>query len=650
MAGMIMFVTIFLVLLLFMLLRPKFGAVLEDCSSVECQRAQSYLDQLLDDAAPPCEDFYGHVCNKWTADRYRTGTNLVEYSVRELFNKVHWNLLDHVTRRPTTDHDVLERFYELCDDFLKFSRPTLGNTLTPLRIYADIIGLSNFTAVLQRLIELSLSRGIDVIFGVDLVRFEDDVFLRLSRGKSLAEKLGEPEHSANLSTYLRRLLQEIPNAPANGEDFNLKTLVDVDRMVLSYTKAASAVAKYDINSLGVLSEFLSAQGWRDSVNAYLPKGREVDDRSNILASDISAIRKVIHFFEDMAGYKLFYLYVNILVEVARFDYQRLCCNNSSNEITRFCLNASQSVLTGTWANDFAAYSPEPIQEKNATLLFELIMSAADQEPLDWMDGPDKDAAIEILNRVLIYPTYSSTTRSILKGTYYATANFSNDFPSVYMKLKALNKKSVLEHPLREDEAYKNQLILEGNVVFSRRLGSIVVPVAMNTAHIAYAGSVPLHFNMGTLGALLARELSRAIFPQGDSTVTWGERTWIRLDDFIFCVNEIANIALNLTLERTQDASRELFLWSRGARLAYGGLKQALQKHIGARNWSAYWKNAQKTFFRRFCLLSCNSDQTPRPLTPRAQCLLPLANMDEFAGAFDCKELSRMHVPQKCAAL
>ncbi|XP_070383324.1 uncharacterized protein [Dermacentor albipictus] len=73
----------------------------------------------------------------------------------------------------------------------------------------------------------------------------------------------------------------------------------------------------------------------------------------------------------------------------------------------------------------------------------------------------------------------------------------------------------------------------------------------------------------------------------------------------------------------------MYLQAFSLRLAYEGLLASFGQEALTDESRMLWPEAQKTFFMRFCLLSCNSDQKPNPLSPRAGCLLPLHAMPEF---------------------
>ncbi|XP_065284449.1 uncharacterized protein [Dermacentor albipictus] len=93
---------------------------------------------------------------------------------------------------------------------------------------------------------------------------------------------------------------------------------------------------------------------------------------------------------------------------------------------------------------------------------------------------------------------------------------------------------------------------------------------------------------------------------------------------------------------------EMVLRAQGLRLAYDALVASYGRSAAGRDFRKQWPEAQAAFFARFCLLSCDADQSPSPLSPRASCLLPLHNMPEFGAAFGCTSREEF-VAQQCLA-
>ncbi|KAH7966444.1 hypothetical protein HPB49_016390 [Dermacentor silvarum] len=141
---------------------------------------------------------------------------------------------------------------------------------------------------------------------------------------------------------------------------------------------------------------------------------------------------------------------------------------------------------------------------------------------------------------------------------------------------------------------------------------------------------------------------------------WGRSSQMSLETRVAflryheCVDSLARGATNISLERPQDnQAPEYYFWLHGARTAYAALSASYAAERSSANWNTFWRAAQRTFFRRLCLLSCRPQHdTPdehhshdpafvnlrSPAVPaRASCMLPLLNMPEFVEAFECSQ-------------
>ncbi|XP_077512036.1 uncharacterized protein LOC144122968 [Amblyomma americanum] len=150
---------------------------------------------------------------------------------------------------------------------------------------------------------------------------------------------------------------------------------------------------------------------------------------------------------------------------------------------------------------------------------------------------------------------------------------------------------------------------------------------------------------------MARELLRAAV-QSSTPALWTTQEQVAFLRYDQCVNALALRAMNVSIERPRDKETpEYYFWLQGARTAYDALSASYAAERRASNWHSFWLAAQRTFFRRMCLLSCRpqlelplpEDQKPEPVNfksgaavpARVTCLLPLLNMPEFSAAFEC---------------
>ncbi|KAL1425140.1 hypothetical protein MTO96_019486 [Rhipicephalus appendiculatus] len=239
-----------------------------------------------------------------------------------------------------------------------------------------------------------------------------------------------------------------------------------------------------------------------------------------------------------------------------------------------------------------------------------------------------------------------------------------------MELREARQNRFLEDPpwLRvgtDDYGSDDSFFFESQVVYDVVSNSLKVPEAVRREPILYTEDVPLEFALGTLGMLMARELLRAAVPNrnaffvdesgaADTLGGVGPPSSVAFLRYDQCVDSLARGAMNITLERPQDNQvPEYYFWLQGARTAYAALSASYAAERRAANWDTIWRDAQRTFFRRLCLLSCRPQyDTPEdrksvdsltggqrsPGVPaRVSCLLPLLNMPEFIEAFECSQ-------------
>ncbi|KAH7969522.1 hypothetical protein HPB52_019266 [Rhipicephalus sanguineus] len=216
---------------------------------------------------------------------------------------------------------------------------------------------------------------------------------------------------------------------------------------------------------------------------------------------------------------------------------------------------------------------------------------------------------------------------------------------VFWSLRISRRAESLQNPPSESELAATRHFLDARVVYDGSLNALLLPAAVLLRPVLYPEDVPVEMVMSTLGPLLAEELYRALLPPPDDTDLWTSETRHAIDRFERCLRSLWLRKTNETLTTSPlvaDGSRgvgppgaygagELLFWVQGARVAFAGLQEALSGFQRATNWPSYWRRAQKSFFRRFCLLRCSASKP----SSRIRCLLPLANMIEFAQAFEC---------------
>ncbi|CAN7939308.1 unnamed protein product [Ixodes hexagonus] len=654
-----LFAVVCLGLWFFLLVRSATPVLWNTCEDPECEMARQELQNTISPFVDPCQDFYHHVCSrKWPDATRQKTTDFLESAVVNQLGTASWRLRGIEPETGSQSLQVLATFHRVCTNFMRSTRLTLGEIVRPLEEEADLLKLTNFSTVLGRIVTLTLARGIDTIFGLRLVKhtFSEEMCLCLLNGETIANKLGEQNHTENLKYYLQSVLDEIFSKDASARD-SLKHILELDSRVFSQLASVEPPVELTMSSLGQLTSALNTAGWLKLINTLLVDNKRLTYNTLLFAEDMTALKKVVGIFKDITTYGLLYLYVHILADVLRFDYQRRFGVSTSLSIgTKACFRAGQDVVTRPWAGLFVSMSDRSAQEARVISTFKLIHpTVAHPYRFAWMEPSSKWKTIGAIGRLDVFPLLSIIRQpsELEQQNRVQAINLSGDFPDLFLRLKASEKLALLKEPPRINDLLMNRLLLEGKVAYSSRLSSIVVPTAMSQQPISYPEKVPLEYNLGTLGALMIKEISRIILPRPEQRATAESPQLSKyLGELLSCANSTARSVLNVSLvsEPVRTVSEELFVWMRSARIAYDTLKHTLRRYRNRKNWAVVWKEAQRTFFRRFCLLSCGSGQPRDPLTPEARCVLPLVNMAEFSEVFECPPSSNMNVGTRCAAL
>ncbi|KAK8758799.1 hypothetical protein V5799_003569 [Amblyomma americanum] len=276
-------------------------------------------------------------------------------------------------------------------------------------------------------------------------------------------------------------------------------------------------------------------------------------------------------------------------------------------------------------------------------LRQLVRLASQGHALAWMDKASRTSHLRVLAniRLELYNGTAADGSSVQPSWKGGVLTFPQDF--LWEKRHARMHSMLHPGPLFTD--LRDSILFAGRVAYAKQLKAVVVPPSVAQWPFCYPSDyVPPEFDLGMFGALVAKELASAPFvdfPNG----TRGLERPTEIDSFSRCIKPIADAVLETPFNhRSQTATTEAFVWVRGARLAFDALKDSVQR-IGDLD-AEEWRKAQRTFFKRFCLLACSCKAEPEGMSPEARCLLPLANMNEFSEAFHCSASSKM-VNQPC---
>ncbi|KAH7934237.1 hypothetical protein HPB49_023538 [Dermacentor silvarum] len=631
---------------------------LDECGSDDCRDAYGYLDSLLDSAIDPCTDFYRHVCRRWHIGNI-DGATLAKVAAREVIDQLHATLLRKGVVPPGESDDpyaraeaLLVRFYAACSSFITASAhdDAAKRLVREYRSDSDVLQLRSTAEALRRTVQLSLKRGISTLFKVRLIRHShSEVALYVSRGQTLAEKLADPGHSSPLVEFFKEALQEASNIPGAGirkseVNATLSELLRYDEKTALRGADLSTAETVNASHFAVILDEAEPQLWLQFVNSVLTGDYRINEQTRVMCQELSHIRAAVELLARNHRIGLIYIFFHIAMEVGRFYYRNKFLYDKPEEAEVICMAASQDVMGYGWMSVFLNLTQALLPAKSrAWPIFVSVRSMSSGNLLDaGLDEADKEdvrTALEDVTLIAQY-SYSSPLPTLMaNASVPSSVQYGTDFASDYTSLKALEAMRRLQDPPSLEEVLVGESLFTHETTYSRLLNAVLLPPAMQRPPLLYSTKVPLEFDMGTVGVLL----SKALFTTGLPSARIGE-SWYNLNvkKFVDCVQRSVSSAsilnpANLTVRH----GLELFAWARAVRIAHDVMKNRYSGSVADQSYTDIWGNAQRTFFRRFCLLTCSAENAGHE--SRLRCLVPLLNMVEFNSAFECPSAGQLNL-------
>ncbi|XP_075538875.1 uncharacterized protein LOC142573187 [Dermacentor variabilis] len=631
---------------------------LEYCTSAACTKALNSLRTLVDDTVDPCHDLHAHVCRRW--DSVTGGrTGYVDESVQRTAERVNRALLSIASRQTLPrETRLVARLYQLCSSFMVEPDRDVQRAEMLRRFYGfygDLLKIRHYSDVLVHLVNLSLAQGIHTVFGVKLVRTGVVPCVIVFPGKALQQK-ARPSSLAPFDQYLKTFVADVAESSGSVPGaFDLDDLMKLEEgveRILNNETYSNGRRQLGAAVLTALHDALSSEDWLAAINAHLPKSQQLTDDSHVTVDAFASVRNVLRLFgNQLPDHGVAYLYLNVLLDGFRFDYLRTVHNKSGMVILHACLQASAEAVwyTRDVVADLIYGGRDGGGAVTADIfgrLREAISPASGS--FRWMGNAMRRRVERTLSTISLrmhdWSDSNATfaTTSDLGDTLLAGMT-PTEFPAMYMRLRKEQQQGFLSNSDAKRAADGDLHFFANGAEFDAEANALIVPASLRVEPLLYPKDVPPEFTAGTLGVLMAKEVHRAVVL--DNTADdWSNRERTAMARFEQCARVLAS-TLNVSLA-ARDASAQggqpspYVLWMMATTTALEALRLASRSFRGASNVAHHWKPAQRTFFRRLCLLTCGAPEAPEDaaeeaLSSRLLCLLPTANMPQFADAFDC---------------
>ncbi|KAK8762324.1 hypothetical protein V5799_026406 [Amblyomma americanum] len=656
-------------------LRTQSKDFTESCSSFDCQMAARYMRSLTDTSIEPCKDFYSHVCRKW--DSGAEGLNFLDMAVQDLETSLNWTLLSIGTgREQYYGAAELVRFYTSCHSYLirAFKHGVEAAAAVALELLArdsSLLRLQDTQALFAQVIGLSLMRGLYTVLEASLVRHRDNVSIYLSRGQTLAEKLGERNETRLLNNYLRPLFNAtralLENAGSLYEEDTIAAIESFEKEMKPLRKrhAIEMLEEANFSLFNSTEDVIGSAGWLKVLNAAYGAKVPLTQSSFLLSDCFACVNSTMRLLATKKQQAPAYVFAHVLTEVGQFFYMKddRGVTGASNAPST-CLKASYQVMPLTaWSNLYSNFSHSAAAADLRTEdLFERITYLAsyaianENETIANKNMISRAQSFLTVSRAQMFlynATLSQATRKA--GSLFDEIDRAiwENFPKLFLTAKTLEASRRLQDPVSVNQMVETSFLLKGRVIYHAMQNSVVLPPAMRRMPITYPQSVPVEYDLGTTGVLIAIELYRAatqsVSIDDASWAKWYQKRFRNIQD---CFDDATVTSANFSQKLvTSESAFEMYVWKHAFRVVLDALRDIYSPR-GGLGFSAEtrWVAAQRTFFKRFCLLSCGGGGLGSDFDRKLRCVLPVLATSEFRDVFSCKKPQKKKLNGICSNL
>ncbi|XP_075529886.1 uncharacterized protein LOC142563221 [Dermacentor variabilis] len=639
------------------------------CVTSECAAARDYLNRLINTSRDACSDFYGYVCDSWL-ERRKDGGSFHRDNVAAWLAKINESLLRDVGWEGDDAAEqggirIMRHVYGNCHRYLSNNSTILSfdATLESARKqlnWNEVRSAQSYKEIVSHLVRLAILSGCQTIITLETFRNHDRLALRISRGRSLLRKLTATGNREDLEKALRQVLKN-----------DLPKIVEIDLVVdADLAGGRSAEAQDELEIVRSLSEILdgifpevTVADWVQVLNYALRSvNRRVLSDDTAFATGAQYFRNAFRSLAEANGVATTALYMasHLDAEVLYLELSREWMSSDPTKTARFCLALVQKCLTGSWPQLIAKLL-DASDSVNALKAInnELRQASHDSGVLfTWLSPAVRKAAgakTDMMTLVVVSENVRADSLAVdaddedyvLLMAYIEALGV--EFVELYLKVMAYGHQRRARSPPTLAQAYVARSERRHELAYLPSLQSVVVPTVYQMAPYLYASGVPSHFNYASVGALLSARIAEVVAPPAPPSRRGGITSRItepgprprmeasKYNASVMCLQRLhSRLGLQDHSVGSGEARRHaMYLQAFSLRLAYEGLLKSFGPEALTDEFRLLWPEAQKTFFIRFCLLSCDVDQKADPLSPRAGCLLPLHNMPEFAAVFSC---------------
>ncbi|KAL3204975.1 hypothetical protein MRX96_041095 [Rhipicephalus microplus] len=326
------------------------------CRTSECKLASGYLSTLVDGDVEPCDDFYQHVCGKWT--RERDGLSFLGDAFQRYLADLRRRLtspdVSSVHPKLRSRLAVGSRFVRDCFLYMEEPEPDVKREIASILEVLDLSGIlgseTSFDALLQAL-SLSFTTGLASLVGIRRRKLGDRAFLHIYGARSIREELLPEVADGVVLSYLYKVVRAASGDSAHSDALASSVLaLDVTLAQKSHAFSRSLGDKEDddvwLHVTDLIGDADFPAGLWDVAFGSFKANEPVRDHDNaVLFTRLNASRLAArHLERTMVNVTAWYLVAATLSRALRLDFVKRFGGNYPYRSEHLCLDAATRAL------------------------------------------------------------------------------------------------------------------------------------------------------------------------------------------------------------------------------------------------------------------------------------------------------------------
>ncbi|KAK8782513.1 hypothetical protein V5799_016146 [Amblyomma americanum] len=605
------------------------------CDSTECKLASEELLLLMNINVNPCENFHQHVCG--IVDDSAFGkADILERARENMLTSLQRRLLGR--KKPESRYPVLDQLaaaFTSCHAFGTHPHQLVDVGIRDIVAnHTSILTSTDTASALRHVVRLSLLMGITTLYSISVVTHRGELCLYVSRGKSLREKMGLAADTAWLPEFLGQLVEYtfagLSNVSKENAIAAVSPLLNFDRILWSQKSVSEEAEMGGITKIAFM-DYIGGDDWLTFVNNILPSNLKLQDTSSVLATEIDVVKLVVDGFRKNRTVGLSYILTQISIEIGRFYRIPL------SQLTNTCLQLAEEILPPVWVTVFNNLTTSLTSDPSrADEVFLKVRNVFAKHILKTgMNEDDENLVVSSIKNLSLHAHNTTMSSSPNASVWHPREllNSSAALPKLHVELKTREALRRLADPPSVEDAILGRHQLSNDVTYSRILNTIVLPAALRRPPVLYSSKVPIEFDMGVVGVLLATQVFRAGEPPETSFEEWF-RHYAGFFSHCMVHSELLGEAADFhSLPKSR--ALHIFIWTYSLLIAHRAVREHYEEQSEATNFRDVWQSAQQILFRRFCLLTCGGSRRNNTHESRLDCIVPIVNTPEFFYAFGC---------------